>query len=106
MVAVHSDVYLVEQGAQQLFAVLVGGGRRGPHLVEVLAEGGDGGALAVGERDGAGLLPRGRPGAAARLSPWSPGRGPRAGSPGRLPGSGVRLSVRRSGLVRLGGGAG
>ena len=42
VVAVHADVDLLEQGAQQLLAVLVGGGRRRPHPVEVVAEGEDG----------------------------------------------------------------
>ena len=41
VVAVHADADLVEQGAQQLFAVLVGGGRRRPHRGEVVAEGED-----------------------------------------------------------------
>ncbi len=41
VVAVHADVDFVEQAAQQLFAVLVGGGRRRPHAGEVVAEGQD-----------------------------------------------------------------
>ena len=41
VVAVHADADLVEQGAQQLFAVLVGGGGRRPHPGEVVAEGED-----------------------------------------------------------------
>ena len=38
VVAVHGDVDLVEQAAQQLFAVLVGGGGRRPHAGEVVTE--------------------------------------------------------------------
>ena len=38
VVAVHVDVDFVEQAAQQVFAVLVGGGRRRPHGGEVVAE--------------------------------------------------------------------
>jgi hypothetical protein len=53
-VAVDGDVDFLEQGAQQLFAVLVGGGRGRPYLVEVVAEGEDGGALVGGEGLGAG----------------------------------------------------
>lgn len=52
VVAPHGDVDLVEQGVQQLLAVFVGGGRRGPHLVQVVAEGQDGGALVAGEGPG------------------------------------------------------
>jgi hypothetical protein len=37
--SVAGDVDFVEQGAQELFAVLVGGGWCGPDLVEVVAEG-------------------------------------------------------------------
>ena len=38
VVAVHVDVDLVEQAAQQLFAVLVGGGGRRPCFGEVVTE--------------------------------------------------------------------
>jgi hypothetical protein len=38
-VAAGGDVDLIEQGTQQLLAVLVGGGRRVPDLAEVVAEG-------------------------------------------------------------------
>ena len=38
VVAVHADVDFVEQAAQQVFAVLVGGGRRRPHGGEVVPE--------------------------------------------------------------------
>ena len=38
VVAVHVDVDFVEQAAQQLFAVLVGGGRRRPRAGEVVTE--------------------------------------------------------------------
>src|SRR5919109_136018 len=41
LLAVHGDVHLVEQAAQQLFAVLVGGGGCRPHAVEVVTEGED-----------------------------------------------------------------
>ena len=54
-VAVHGDVDLVEQGAQQLFAVPVGGGRCVPDLMQVVAEGQDGGTFGAGE----GLGPEG-----------------------------------------------
>ena len=38
VVAIHGDVDLVEQAAQQLFAVLVGGGRRRPYAGEIVTE--------------------------------------------------------------------
>jgi len=60
--AVQRDVHFVEQGAQQLRAVLVGGGRL-PHLAEVVAEGQDRGPLAIGEGRRAGGL------AASQISP-------------------------------------
>jgi hypothetical protein len=41
LLAVHGDVDLGQQGAQQLFTVLVGGAWRGPYLAEVVAEGED-----------------------------------------------------------------
>jgi hypothetical protein len=41
VVAAHGDVHFVEQAAQQLFAVFVGGGRRRPHAGEIVAEGQD-----------------------------------------------------------------
>ena len=41
VVAADGDVDLVQQGAQQLLAVLVGGGGRVPDLVQVVAEGQD-----------------------------------------------------------------
>jgi len=52
VVAVHGDVHLVQQGAQQLLAVLIGGGRRVPDGLQVVAEGQDRGALGAGERGG------------------------------------------------------
>jgi len=42
VVAAQGDVHLVQQGAQQLLAVLVGGGRGVPDGAEVAAEGEDG----------------------------------------------------------------
>jgi hypothetical protein len=54
--AVHGDGDFLEQGAQQLLAVLVGGGRGVPHLAQVVAEGQDRGALRGGEGGGACLL--------------------------------------------------
>lgn len=59
-VAVDGDVDLVEQGAQQLFAILVEGARCCPHSVEVVAEREDRGALSVGQRGGAGGLAAGQ----------------------------------------------
>jgi hypothetical protein len=41
VVAAQRDVHLIEQGAQQLLAVLVGGGRSVPDGAEVIAEGQD-----------------------------------------------------------------
>jgi len=49
IVAVQRDVHLLQQGAQQLLAVLVGGGRGVPHLAEVAAESQDGLFLLRGE---------------------------------------------------------
>ena len=46
VVAVDGDVDFVQQGAQQLLAVLVGGGRRVPDGLQVIAEGQDRGAFA------------------------------------------------------------
>ena len=60
VVAVHGDVHLVQQGAQQLLAVLIGGGRRVPDGLQVVAEGQDRGALGGGERGGAGCLAAGQ----------------------------------------------
>ncbi len=42
VVAAHADADFVQQAAQQLFAVLVGGGRRRPRFTEVAAESQDG----------------------------------------------------------------
>ena len=39
VVAAGGDVHLLQQGAQQLLAVLVGGGRCRPDLIEILTEG-------------------------------------------------------------------
>jgi hypothetical protein len=41
LVALEADVDLLEQGAEQLLAVLVGGAGRGPYAVEVVTEGKD-----------------------------------------------------------------
>src|SRR5260370_1314516 len=38
VVAAGGDVHVIEQGAQQLLGVLIGGGRGSPHLAEVVAE--------------------------------------------------------------------
>ena len=55
VVAAGGDVHFLQQGAQQLLAVLIGGGRRVPDLAEVVAEGQDRGPLGRGE----GLRPGG-----------------------------------------------
>ena len=55
MVAVQADGDVLQQGAQQLLAVLVGGGRRRPQSVEVISEGEDG--LLLLRREG--FRPRG-----------------------------------------------
>ena len=49
VVAVHADVDLVEQAAQQPFSVLVGGGRCRPHGGEIVAEREDGCFLLGGQ---------------------------------------------------------
>ena len=59
-VAVDGDVDLLQQGAQQLLAVLVGGGRRRPDLVEVVAEAQDRGALVGSQCLGPGCFPAGQ----------------------------------------------
>ena len=59
VVAVHGDVHLVRQGVQQLLTVLIGGGRRVPDGLQVVAEGQDRGALGAGERGGTGCLAAG-----------------------------------------------
>ena len=59
VVAADGDVHFLEQGAQQLLAVLVGGGRGVPDGFEVVAEGQDGCPLVRGEGPGAGVLPAG-----------------------------------------------
>src|SRR5262249_15439362 len=59
VVAVDGDVDLVQQGAQQLFAVLVGGGGRVPDGLQIIAEGEDRGALGGGEGCRAGGLAAG-----------------------------------------------
>ena len=38
VVAIHGDVDLVEQAAQQPFSVFVGGGRRRPYAGEIITE--------------------------------------------------------------------
>jgi hypothetical protein len=58
LVTVHGDVHLLQQGAQQLLAVLIGGGSV-PDGLKVIAEGQDGGALGGGERGGPGGLAAG-----------------------------------------------
>src|SRR6266545_679876 len=65
-VAVDGDDDLLEQGAQQLLAVPVGGGRRLPHQAHVAAQGGDGGPLGGGQRLGAALLAAGQLGLGRR----------------------------------------
>src|SRR5262249_51161644 len=59
VIAVDGDVDLVQQGAQQLFAVLVGGGGRVPDGLQIIAEGEDRGALGGGEGCRAGGLAAG-----------------------------------------------
>src|SRR5439155_891541 len=59
-VAVHGDGDFVDQGAQQLLAVLIGGGRRVPHLAQVLTKGKDRGPLRAGEGGGACLFAAGQ----------------------------------------------
>ena len=106
------DVHFVQQGAQQLLAVLVGGGGRVPYLAEVVAEGQDRGPLGRGQG-----LRAGRPGGGparlrrrrargARAPTRLPGRGRPAGCRGRRRGSGARPGRRGSGPARPGGGAG
>jgi hypothetical protein len=60
VIAVHGDVHLIEQGAQQLLVVLVAGGGGVPDGLQVVAEGQDRGALGGGERGGAGGLAAGQ----------------------------------------------
>jgi len=59
VIAAEGDVHFVGQGAQQLLAVLVGGGRRVSDSVEVVAEGEDRGPFLPGEAFGAGGLATG-----------------------------------------------
>jgi hypothetical protein len=59
-VAVDGDDNLLQQGAQQLLAVPVGGGRRLPHQADVAAQGSDGGPLGGGQGLGAALLAAGQ----------------------------------------------
>jgi len=59
-VAVHGDGDFVDQGAQQLLAVLAGGGRCCPYLFQVVAQGQDGGAFGGGQGLGPGLLTAGK----------------------------------------------
>ena len=112
VVAAGGDVHLLQQGAQQLLAVLIGGGRRVPDLAEVVAEGQDRGPLGRGEGLGPGGLAAGELGfgigepAAGRCSIRFPGRGRPAGCRGRRRGSGARPWWRCSGPARPGGGAG
>jgi len=50
----HGDSHLLHHGADELLAVGVGGGRRGPQAFDVAGKGGDGLLLGGGERLGAG----------------------------------------------------
>jgi len=86
-VAAGGDVHFLQQGAQQLLAVLVGGGGRVPHLAEVVAEGDDRRALGRGE----GLRPGGCPGRRRGSAAW---RGWRGSGPAR-PGGGAGPARRR-----------
>jgi hypothetical protein len=60
LVAAHGDLDFLKQGAQQLFAVLVGGGGCVPDPLEVLTEGEDGGAFGVAEPGRAALFAAGQ----------------------------------------------
>ena len=60
VLAVDVDSDFFEKGAQQLFAVPVGGGGSGPHCADVGAQGGQGGAVVVGEGAGPGRLAAGQ----------------------------------------------
>ena len=60
LLAVDVDSDFFEKGAQQLFAVPVGGGGSGPHCADVGAQGGQGGAFVVGEGAGPGRLAAGQ----------------------------------------------
>ena len=92
VVAVQRDVHLIEQGAQQLLAVLVGGGRGVPDGAEVIAEGEDrlfllrGQGFRVGRPGGGRARPRRRPARGAR-------------SPIRLQAAGDQPVVRVDGPV-------
>jgi len=59
VVAAGGDVDLIEQGAKQLLAVLIGGGRRVPYLAEVVAEGQDRSPLGRAEGLGPGRVAAG-----------------------------------------------
>jgi hypothetical protein len=54
---VQCNDHVLDQGAQQLFAIAVGGRRRIPHTCEIGAEGQDRGAFRGAERPRALLLP-------------------------------------------------
>ena len=60
VVAVDVDGDFLQQSAQQLLAVLVGGGRCCPYLFQVVARGQDGGAFGGGQGLGPGLLTAGK----------------------------------------------
>jgi hypothetical protein len=83
------DDDVVQEGVQQLFAVLFGGARRGPDPLEILTQGQDRGALGGAEGSGAAFLAAGQLGlgGAARVFSQSASR-PRATS--RLSGSTAR----------------
>jgi hypothetical protein len=59
VVTADGDVDFVQQGAQQLLAVFIGGGVRIPDLTEVVAEGEDRGAFLRRQRFGPGGLAAG-----------------------------------------------
>jgi hypothetical protein len=62
VVAADVDGDFLQQSAQQLLAVLVGGGRCCPYLFQVVAQGQDGGAFGGGQGLGPGLLTAGKSG--------------------------------------------
>ena len=103
---VDADDHLVEQGAQQFFAVPVGGGGRLPHRRDVGAQREDRGFLLRGKGFRALSLAsarvrlRRRRGCAAPVPSRLPGRGRPAGCPGRRPGNAARPWRPDTGPVR------